>query len=373
MARIPGWIFTVVAVAAGCDPEAAKVTRVPPVEAPPVAVAVEPPVVTTPAPAVRTYPIDGRTLTATLTTSKPALMVSEPGHAILEFVGEGVEVEVSWMGRNGLGRPDNYRVKLIDAGGVALAVPDGGPQFGGKTWSVKPTADKPFAQKLLLTHWAERLAPGQHTVHVETEVRARVLPEGAWRDVAVALAVPLAVVADDPVALGELIVRLGDAAVGADYEEAEEGIRLLGAIRDPRVVAQWLRVVERPEYTRKQAAVLGLASWPDDAGLAAILKITRTRSADLPAEGYTTEALRVQSAGQLRLTAAQALATCPHPGASAALLALKTDPDDSVRLTVLHHVATLAAPVAAPLLAEFARDAAPRVRGEAERYIRERR
>jgi len=366
----------VVALAAGCDSEAAKVTRVPPAEAPPVATpVVATPVVETPAsaPAVRTYPIDGRTLTARLTTSKPSLMVSEPGYAILEFVGEGLEVEVEWMGRNGLGRPDNYRVELSDAAGVAVPVPDAGPQFGGKTWSVKPTADKPFAQKLLLTHWAERLAPGRHTVHVETEVRARVLPDGAWRAVAVALDVPLAVVADDPVVLGELIVRLGEAAVGANYEEAEEGIRQLGAIRDPRVVAQWLRVAERPEYTRKQSAVRGLAQWPDDAALAAIIKITKTRSVDLPAEGFATEALRVQSAGQLRLTAAQALATSPHPGASAALLALKADPDDSVRLTVLHHVATLTGPVAAPLLAEFARDAAPLVRGEAERYIRERR
>lgn len=323
--------------------------------------------------ATRTFTVGGKPLTASLTTSKASLMVREPGYAILEFVGDGVELEVAWMGRNGMGRPDNYRVTLFGPDGAALAVPDAGPQFGGQSWHVTPTAAKPFEQRLMLAHWVEGLAPGKHTVHVETMVRAHRVGDAAWQELQVALDVPLEVVADDPAALGALIIKLGDQAVGTNYDESEEAIRQLGVIRDPRVVAQWLRIVAQPSYTHKQSAVRGLAAWPDDAALAAIVQVTRTQAADLPADRYTTEELRVQSAGQLRLTAAQALADSKHPGASAALLGLKADPDSSVRLTVLHHAAKISEPAGLEIIRLYTRDAAQIVRGEAERYLRERR
>lgn len=359
----------------GGRPEAAGVTppATPPVKPAPVALEAPegPPKLA--GVSVRKYTIDGKELTVTLTTSKASLMVNEPGYAILEFVGDEVELEVEWMGRNDLGRPDNYRVTLFGPGGKALPVPDAGPSFGGQSWRVTPTAAKPFRPKLMLADWVEGLAPGEHTVHAETTVRAHRVGEDAWQDVQVALDVPIEVTADDPAVLGALIIKLGDDAVGADYEASEEGIRKLGVIRDPRVVAQWLRIVAQPKYTHKQAAVRALSAWPDDAALAAIVQITKTRGTDLRVEEFTNEELRVQAAGQLRLSAAQALVESKHPGAGAALLALKHDPSEFVRLTVLHHAATLAGPEGLAILHEYTKDAAKLVRDEAERYLRERR
>ena len=150
-------------------------------------------------------------------------------------------------------------------------------------------------------------------------------------------------------------------------------MRQLEVVRDPRVVAVWLRVIELPDYARKFAAVRALGPWDDDRALAAIVRVAATQAADLPAAGYATEALRVESAGQVRAAAAQALATSPHRGATDALLALADDPAPSVRLTIVHRLAKLTDAAAQARLTAFAADADAMVQGEARRYLAERR
>ena len=110
-----------------------------------------------------------------------------------------------------------------------------------------------------------------------------------------------------------------------------------------------LRPVDDYEKFARPLLVVGAAKMSEDfprrsaafSALAAIVRVTRTQAVDLLARHYATEALRVRSAAGLRLNAAQALSASKHPGTSKALLGLQDDPDDSVRLTVLHHAAKL--------------------------------
>jgi hypothetical protein len=319
----------------------------------------------------QSHTIDGRTLDIGLTI--PAvLMVSEPGELLLSITGRDLEIEVSSMGRNSLGRPDNYRVTVMAPDGKDLPVVDAGPQFGGQTWVVPLSAERRHTQTMLLPNWAAITTPGKYVVRLESTIRARA-PGGPWHDLPFKMMAPVDVVADDPARLARLIRRHGDDAVGDEHERAEAAMRHLAVMHGPDVVTEWLRIAELPAYTAKQAAARALAASSEDRALAAIVRVAATRAADLPAAGYTTEALREQSAGQLRLTAAQALSDSPHPRALDELLAMKADPDANVRLTVLHRVARIPGADALPLLDAFAADATPLVAKEAKRYLRERR
>ncbi|MEO6574532.1 MAG: hypothetical protein ABIP89_11885 [Polyangiaceae bacterium] len=71
------------------------------------------------------------------------------------------------------------------------------------------------------------------------------------------------------------------------------------------------------------------------------------------------------------MSAAQALAVSPHPKAWDALWALRADAEANVRLTVLHALAKKDFPDETARLKLFETDASAMVRGEAQRYLRE--
>ncbi|MCY0986984.1 HEAT repeat domain-containing protein [Nannocystis sp. ILAH1] len=365
-----------VLIAFGCDERPPASSQ--PAPSPPVANAGTAPTSTEATPmaakqSLARYDVEGRSLAVSLTVDKPRVMVSEPVFATLVFSGDALEVEVGWMGDNGLGRPENYRLAFVDADGATLPGPDPGPQFGGQSWTVALAPGRDHRARLLLAHWVVGLKPGRYTLRGETTIRVRTDAEAPWRELPVAVETPVEVVADDAAALGRIFRELGAVAVGERHDAASEALRQLEVVRDPQVIPEWLRIAELPDYAHKFAAARALALWDDDRALAAIVRIAATQAADLPAVGYATEALRAQSAAQLRVAAAQALATSPHRDARSALLALKDDPEPSVRLTVVHRLAKLTDPAAHALLTAFAADGDATVRGEARRYMAERR
>ncbi|MBI5515155.1 MAG: HEAT repeat domain-containing protein [Deltaproteobacteria bacterium] len=336
------------------------------------------------------FQVGGRALVASLRPDRSRFMVSEPVYArvVFEAATEPVEVELSWMGRNSLGRPENYRLTFRDAQGRSLPVPDPGPQMGGNTWSVTATQDAPVRISLRLATYVTGLTPGRYTLHLETAVRARTpqvrrpprpgeLPNtvaaSQWQDLAVTLEAPVEVLADDPAALGAVIDGLGRRAVADDYDDAREAVTLLGDARDPRAIPHWVSVAQYPEYERRFNALTALRRFDDPRALAALVRAAATEPTELPAAGYTNGELRAQSARALRQTAVHGLAESPCAGAYEALLARQADPDQEVRLTVLHRVARSTGPEAAALLERFTRDASPTIQAEARRYLAERR
>ncbi|APR84576.1 Hypothetical protein A7982_09925 [Minicystis rosea] len=330
-----------------------------------------------PPPAAARYDVGGRPLLVRLVPEQATFMAGEPTFATLTFSAPegGIEIEAAWMGRNKLGRPENYRIEFVDAKGVVLPVPEVGISFGGMSHVAKLGAGREHRDRLLLPLWIGSLGPGRYTVRCTTKLPAR--PDtgsdagAAWQTVEVSVETSVEVIADDATAIGALLEKLGARAIGGDHDAASEAMRKLALVRDPRVVAEWIRVARVRDYEHVFAATMALGAWDDDRALAEIERVGATRAEDLDAQRYANEELRVRSAAQLRVAAAQALSVSPHRRASAALLAMKSDADASVRLTVLHHAAKVAD--ARTLLESFAKDPDATVRNEAKRYLAERR
>lgn len=303
---------------------------------------------------------------ARLEVDKATFMVGEPVYATVVYRGD-VEIEESWMNQNRLARPANYQVELV-RDGKALRVPDAGPQMGGQSWTVKLDAKHEQRTRILLSSWFEGLTPGHYTVKVSTKMRARQIGTTAWQTEAIAVEIPVDVVADDSAALGRIITALGDRAVKLD-DDSREATSQLTAVTDPRAVAQWVRVAAVADYEHKILAVWGLQKFTTDAALDTIIAVSKTVSADLPADRYTTNDLRDESAAQLRVAAAQALGATTSARGWPALLAMRTDKYASVRLTVAQRAAKQPAKEARPLLTQFLNDPDATVAGEARRLL----
>lgn len=306
-----------------------------------------------------------------LSVDAKQFMVSEPIYAEVEFRGDpGVEVELEWMGRNELGRPSNYALAFVDARGPR-PVPDPGMQFGGNSWTAK-VGSKPASQRLFLPNWFVTIEPGSYSLTAKTTVKARVDEAADWQEVEISLAVPVEVTADDDLRLAALIESVAKAAKSDDWDESHEAVRRLAAIDDARTVRHWLELAEIPDYERRFHALRRLSTFDDPRALAAIVRASQTKPEELPRDGYTTEELRTSSAGQLRVTAVQILAESDAPEALTAVLALETDPYDSVRLVVCQRAAKLDDARGLAILQRMAKDSSDMVRGEAERLLRER-
>ena len=319
-----------------------------------------------------TFAVGERSLDVALELAQPTMMVSEPVFATVRFSAShgDVELEASWMGRNGLGRPDNYTLVFIDRAGKALRTPDAGPQFGGLSWH-EQLGKRDYRAKLLLPNWVEGLTPGHYTLRVATRVRARVPGAATWQTIDVAVEAAIEVGPDEPAAIARVLGALGDRAIG-NTDDASEAMRQLATMHDVRAIPQWLRVMAIAEYEHRFAAVEALADYDDATALSAIISVAGTKPDDLPAEGYTTEALRAESAAQLRVAAAQCLARSRNPRAWPALLAMRADAHYAVRLTVAQRAAEQGDAEALPILRAFASDPNPTIAAEARRLLDER-
>lgn len=157
------------------------------------------------------YQVGDHPLTVELRPDQARFMAGEPVFADVVYAADDIEIEDGWMGRNQLGRPENYRIAFIDAAGTALPVPDAGMQMGGQAWTVTLETGKDHHARLLLPLWVKALTPGRYQVRVETSIRARA-GAAAWQQLDVALEARVEVIADDEAALAALIEALGTRA-----------------------------------------------------------------------------------------------------------------------------------------------------------------
>jgi hypothetical protein len=309
-----------------------------------------------------------------LEVDRARFMVSEPVYATVVYRGSGTEIEMSWMGENALGRPDNYKLTFVQHDGTALPVPSAGPQFGGHSWGAKLAPDHPAHQRLLLPLWVSALVPGHYTVHLETTIRARragSTSDADWVQTPVAADVAVDVVADDAAALAKVFTALGDRAVGSNHDDAGEAMRAMQTVGDPRIAPQWARVAAVAEYEHKLDAVWGCEKLTGDAALDVIASVGKTQAADLARAAYTTDDLRVASATMLRVAAAQALAEFASPKAWPPLLAMRGDTSPDVRLEVAVRAARLPHDEARKYLTALAGDPDKRVATEVKRMLDE--
>ena len=317
------------------------------------------------------FTADGATLRVSLVPDEPSSMVGAPVWATLVLQNTGpiaATVELSWMGRNALGRPDNYEIAVRDARGQLLATPDAGPSFGGLSSNVTIAPGGSQRRRLFLNLWANITEPGAYTFALRTTLATR----GAS-----AQPVPLAVHAEssvtiraqNPSELSALVASLEARAGRLD----EEAARSLTQIRDPRVIDALVRLASRPGSSSTMTYLSALARFDDERAVSAIERALAVTARDLDPARYTTDALREQSAQSLRYAAAVALSECPHPRALAVLLSLQRDPNDNIRLAVVHRASRMPPAEGGPVLRAMQGDRSPTVAGEAQRYLRERR
>ena len=313
-----------------------------------------------------------RVLEVALELEAETIMVSEPIEAEVVFSGD-VTVGLGWLGRNRLGRPVNYDLILRNAAGEALPQPELGLSMGGQNWWTT-LRDQPARQFLLLPNWYEGLRPGRYSVEVTTtiEVYEGEAREGGGTPFEVALRRPLEVVPDDPERLAARIEALGQQARDTSHETSIRAVRKLERLEHALVLDIWLELAARPDYPHRFQAIRALSAYDDRRVVEVLWAAGRTEAKQLPAEGYTNDSLRESAASQARVSAAQALAECPHADAYEALLGLRNDDSESVRLSVLHAVAKREGEAALALLRVFADDPSTMVRDEAARYLRER-
>lgn len=307
-----------------------------------------------------------------LVTDTSAPMVGEPlfGTLVVENVGNSpVEIEYAWMGRNELGRPNNYEVSAVSAGGAAVAVPDSGPEFGGQSWrvTIAPRAER--RTRLLLSLWAPFERPDRYTITLRTTVPARDASSdaGTAQNVTLSASAVVDVRPQNDADFAALIAGLESRAANND----EDAQRAIVWIRDVRVIESLARLSTRVPSASWGSYIFALGRFNDDRALAAIERVLRITAADLDPAGYTTAELREMAAQSLRYTAVSALDRSPHPRAPSMVLAMRNDPNDSIRLTVLHRVARLPRAQSEPVIRSMLNDRYPLVRQEAERYLRE--
>lgn len=317
------------------------------------------------------FTVDGATLRVSLVPDEPSSMVGAPVWATLVLQNTGpiaATVELSWMGRNALGRPDNYEISVRDERGARLATPDAGPSFGGLSSSVTIAPGAAQRRRLFLNLWADIAQPGTYTFALRTTLATRgASAQAAPLEVRAEATVTMR--AQSPSELSAVIAALEARATRLD----EEAARSLTQIRDPRVIDALVRLSSRPGSSSTMAYLSALARFDDERSVSAIERALAVSARDLDPARYTTDALREQSAQSLRYSAAVALSECPHPRALAALLSLQRDPNDNIRLAVVHRASRMPPADGAPILRAMQSDRSPLVAGEAQRYLRERR
>lgn len=302
-----------------------------------------------------------------LIPDKAQVMVGEASFATFRVSNKtqaAITLHVEWLARNSLGRPTTFEVSAVSDQGVPVPVPKLGGAFGGKSWHVEIAPGQHHDLRLFLPNWAPFSSPGNYTVRAATSLEFG--KEAAATRYDVTARASLEVIAADKTHFGALIKRDAAKMKAGDDEASRRMIHT----RDPRVLAVFTDELATQDYTRKFHAIRVLATWNDDRALAGLKRAMKTSAGDLDPDRYTREELRVESAAQLRVSAAYALASSPHPRAGVLLVDLRDDAHPSVRLIVAQNVAKAAPEQAKRVLQKLAEDPAPLVAREAKRILR---
>jgi hypothetical protein len=307
---------------------------------------------------------------------KDSIMLGEPTWISFEVANLSKDELGVWEGgdyRNALGRPESFSVLVMRADGKPVPQPSVLPGRGGLAGPRKLAAKSAYTFRLFLPHWATFEEPGTYSITCRRQLLITDSQEPtnfmplitSTGNVAIAHTT-LEVTPVDNQKMGRLISDLGTAMLENKSKNGESSTKLLACIDDERVVPYWRRAMAARSYSLRFAALSALVKFDSDEALEAIKAGMATTPADLtPPNTSPSE----QAADGIRHAAAEALRKSRHPGALPFLLKQRTDPAESVRITVLHALGTMKPAEALPILREMAVDRSQRVSDEARRYI----
>jgi hypothetical protein len=297
-------------------------------------------------------------------------LVGEPVRLVVEVASDCAEPRSIMDGgdsRNPLGRANSYQVRLRTEAGAELAsrrLHD----FGGFVRGEPVRAGAPFRKRLLLAHWVTPEVPGRYVVAVDKRFQVRPADWRSERDGeghAVVVEAPLELVAGSPEALGAVADALALAALEPPLqggpsleprERAREALEALLVLVHPRVT---------PHVGKEPAAkVLGERGLP--------LAVLSTSSTEASLAALERELARASSARapewlEARLALARMLVSHASPRSAEALWALRSDPQEGVRLEVARGTFEKRPAAARERLDELARDGSPAVRALASK------
>lgn len=242
--------------------------------------------------------------------------------------------------RNQLGRPESYSITAVREDGKVVANPDAGQSMGGERGPQKIPARDSFVRKLFLPNWARFEEPGQYTITCKRTLNISQYTPGRWDenektfDVDVEVSTKIKVTLPDKNKMGEVIVTLGNAMFGDDYDNSERAARALAYVNDERAIEYLIKAIDTSRYGLKFTAIGALSKFNNDLVLQGLKKAMTTKAGDIG--NTTTDAVASTLADNIRNAAACALAKSKHPEAISLLLSMCKDKNYGVRITVLH-------------------------------------
>jgi hypothetical protein len=226
----------------------------------------------------------------------------------------------------------------------------------GPTWQIKPDQGDSF---LRATIEIEKIPPIRNDFMREWHGRIELPP----------VKIPTQPDPIDPATIDARIKELGEQMLGKNGQQSEEAVRALSLIDDPRVILWYCKAMDTNSYSLKMAALDRLARLDGEEAFAGIKKGARTMASDIGNTRTGQDA--AQLAGGVRHRAALALVRSVHADANRVLFDMWDDPYVGVRLTVAQELGKMNTTESLALLKKMTGDPDERVRGEAERYLKE--
>ena len=330
------------------------------------------------------YIVDGRKIEVSLKMSQPTIMLGEPTYfyyVVKNHSDQDLQVVVGGDYRNGLGRPDSFRISVKSESGENVDQLKTGFGMGGFVGPKKIPAKGEYTFDLFLPHWATFEKPGEYSIEAKRILHVTKFGDEDWHDytnlnfgkpasqaiesikvkpkeVLVRANSSIKVEPLDQEKMGALISKLGRRMLEEKGEKVHSARRALLAIHDERVIPHFLKALETNNYSQKFGALRALEKFNTDEAFEGLKKGMDTWPGD------------VDSPGNIRHGAASALARSPHPGAIDFLLTRQNDPYSAVRNTIVQASKKMKREDAFSMLKKMQEDKDERVRGEAHRYFK---
>lgn len=187
-------------------------------------------------------------------------------------------------------------------------------------------------------------------------------------DVDVEVSTRIKITLPDKKKMGEVIVALGNAMLGDDFDSSEKAARALAYVNDEGAIEYLVKVIDIRRYGLKFTAIGALSKFNNNLALQGLKKAMTTRAGDIG--NTTTDAVASTLADNIRHTAACALAKSKHPEAISLLLSMWKDKNYGVRITVLHALGRMDSAESLSMLRKMTHDENELVSREAERYLK---
>jgi len=326
------------------------------------------------------YTVNGWKIRVSVASDSPAVMLGEPmwlSFKVENLSNEDLQLIVSGSDTRGdFGFGDTFQVRVVDEAGVVILPPKkAGSGGNGRVGPQSLPSQSNYTFRLFLPDWVQWERPGTYTIACAKQLRL-LKPEAdrSWNNttnLSVAAETKVVVTAYDAVRMGELIEALGSELLASQSSGGDEPRKSLAHIHDDRALPFWLKRLEHKDYSAKFGALNALGGYPAQAAVEALKQAMESKGADLP-NCCTTAEGSDSLARNLRVLAAHSLAKNKNPDARRFLLDHRRSPDNELRLTVVHMLGREKTEESAALLKEMTSDTNTLVRGEAERYLKDR-